>query len=68
MLWYANKSHTFDILKVEDLPFPILLGRALGFSTLVQTAIHEVAAADEEPPKGGDGPKQDEEMDPNQAN
>lgn len=24
--WYANLSHTVEILKVEDLPFPILLG------------------------------------------
>lgn len=52
-LWYARKPHTFDILKVDDLPFPILLGSdALEFGPLVQAAIREVAAADEEPPPG----------------
>lgn len=47
-LWYAGKPRTFEILKVDDLPFPILLGRdALGFGAIVQAAIREVAAATE---------------------
>lgn len=49
MLEYAGQQHALEILKVEDLPFPILLGRdAPGFNDLVQGAIHEVAVSEEE--------------------
>lgn len=49
-LWYAKMPHVFEILKVDNLPFRILLRRdVLGFGSLDQTAIQEVAAADEEP-------------------
>lgn len=47
-LWYAEKPHTFEILKFDDLPFLILLERdALDFGTLIQAALREVMAVEE---------------------
>lgn len=48
-LWYGNQPHVFELLKVDDLPFPVLLGRdAPGFLALVQTAVQKVAVAEED--------------------
>lgn len=65
----AVVSHTFEILKVEDLSFPILLERdAPGFSSLVQMALQEVAAAAEEMLEGEECSSQDDDEGPTQDN
>lgn len=63
-LWYGYQAHTFHFLKVDELPFPIIVGRdAPGFGALVQAAIQDMAAAEEEDtPSDGDVPK---DNDPN---
>lgn len=39
-LGYDEQLHTFEVLKVEDLPFPVLLDHGTpSFSTLVRVAI-----------------------------
>lgn len=62
-VWYDNQVQMFDLLKVDDLPFPVLLGQdAPGFAALVQKAMQEVAeedvATDKETPEHehSDGP------------
>lgn len=53
-LRYANQSHAFDILKVEDLPFPVFLDApnfgvfpdAPNFGALVQATLQEVSVAE----------------------
>lgn len=48
-MWYGNQAQTFNVLKVGELPFPVLLGcNAPGFGTLVKSAIHDVAIVEEE--------------------
>lgn len=65
-MWYASRSHTFEILNVENLPFPILLGKdAPGFGSLVQTALQEVTAAVEEQLNGGEEPSSNQGPEPN---
>lgn len=57
-LWYANQTHTFELLKVDDLPFLILLGRdAPGFTTLLRMAMQEVAVVDKELCEAEEGPE-----------
>lgn len=56
ILYYDNRAHTFEILKLEDLPFPVVLGRdAPGFGSLVRVALLEVTATNEEKVDEGEG-------------
>lgn len=51
-LYYDKQAHILDILKVDELLFPILLGHnAPGFGSLVWTAIRDMAFAEDK-----DGP------------
>lgn len=44
ILWYTNKAHNMELLKVDELQFPIVLGRvAPAFGSLVWTAVQHVA-------------------------
>lgn len=54
ILCYNKQAHILDILKVDELPFPVLLDHdTAGFGTLVQNAIHDVDfVEDEEMPSG----------------
>lgn len=50
-LGYNNRLHQLDMLKVDNLPFPILLGHDdPAFITLVQAAHATTATNDEEEP------------------
>lgn len=53
-MWYGNQAHTFDVLKVDELPFPVCLGQdTLGFGALVQAAIQDMARTEDIPVNGG---------------
>lgn len=40
-LGYDNQTHTFEVLKMDDLRFPVLLGQDTPwFGALVQVTIH----------------------------
>lgn len=68
MLWYAHMEHNFELLKVEDLPFTILLGRdAPGFGALFQAALQELSAAIEELSDGEEGPSSTSNLHPDAA-
>lgn len=47
--FYNKKAHVLDILKMYELPFPVLLGRdAPGFGELVRAALQDVAFVEDE--------------------
>lgn len=46
LLTYNNTTFNMEILKVDDLPFPVLLGRdAPAFGTLLCSALPRLTAA-----------------------
>lgn len=54
LLTYNKTTHKVEVLKVYDLPFPVLLGRdAPAFSTLIRSALPQMAViVDEEERQG----------------
>lgn len=66
-MYYNNHVHVMDIVKVEDLPFPILLGRdAPAFTELPQAALPQVMAmtSDDEEPGPSQARDTQEPLDP----
>lgn len=61
-LTYNNATYSVEVLKVENLPFPILLGRDMpAFGTLVRSSLPRLAAVmDEEEQPGCSGVQMDE--------
>lgn len=46
---YSRVTHTVEVLKVDDLPFPMLLGQdAPGFARLVRSALAHTTAVVED--------------------
>lgn len=48
-LTYNDQTHVLEVLKVEELPFPVLLGRDFpGFSNLVRSTTQNMALLEAE--------------------